>query len=167
MTQVCVPIDGGQQRIDVVCHQRVEEALMLVCNGVFLAVGRCVAPEVRADPRLDDAPELQAMVAPGPVDDELVKGNVRVSQSVGVAGVGGGPHIGNEPLQLCVVIRRQELRRFEEREALDYHANGDEHLLDLILSHVGDDGASVRRLDDESLGLELGEGFADRTVAGA
>jgi len=66
---------------------------VLVSNGVAFAVTGRVAAEVCAHARLDHPPQLQAVVLSGPFDDQFVKLQVGLSESIRVTGVGGLAHL--------------------------------------------------------------------------
>ena len=68
-----VGIDGIKKCRFVAGGQRCQERFVLVGHGVLVLVRGRVATEVGPHARLDHAPQLQAVVVSGPLDDQLVE----------------------------------------------------------------------------------------------
>jgi hypothetical protein len=107
------------------------------------------------------------VVLAGPDEHVLVEADVGIGESVSIAEMACGPHVGNELAKYGEVVVDQLGCCASEGVPLDDDANRNENLLDLFLRHLGNDRAPVGVADDQSLLLELTQRVAYRLLARA
>lgn len=151
----------------VAAPQHINELTMLAGDIRRVAVVGGVSKEVRTDPGLDRAPDLQAMLLAREDDNGFVEADVIVGDLAQVSACCGILHGVDDPREVPEIVFAHPVHGFAEGELLQSDADRDQDVFDLFLTDPENLRPSIRVGDDESLLLELAQRLAYRGSAGA